>query len=125
MKNISLITLGIGILLGLITGGAVVWSMTSNFVDNAVKQAEERFEGLLQDEKDKLQEKVDDATRLKERLEATLIETEFKVDSLNTTIENRNKELIKIKRNYDKKVSSIDNMSHNELSDFFAERYGE
>lgn len=125
MKNVRLISLGIGLLIGGILGGVAVWSMTKNFVDRAVTAAEERFEGLLQDEKDKLQEKVDDATRIKERLEATLIETESKVDSLNTTIENRNKELIKIKRNYDKKVSSIDNMSHNELSDFFAERYGE
>ena len=125
MKNVRLISLGIGLLIGGILGGVAVWSMTKNFVDRAVTAAEERFEGLLQDEKDKLQEKVDDATRLKDRLEATLIETESKVDSLNTTIENRNKELIKIKRNYDKKVSSIDNMSHNELSDFFAERYGE
>jgi chromosome segregation ATPase len=125
MKNIRLISLGIGFLIGGILGGVAVWSMTKNFVDRAVMAAEERFEGLLQDEKDKLQDKVDDATKLKERLEATLAETEFKVDSLNTTIENRNKELIKIKRNYDKKVSSIDNMSHNELSDFFAKRYGE
>jgi chromosome segregation ATPase len=125
MKNVRLISLGIGLLIGGILGGVAVWSMTKNFVDRAVTAAEERFEGLLQDEKDKLQDKVDDATRLKERLEATLAETESKVDSLNTTIENRNKELIKIKRNYDKKVSSIDNMSHNELSDFFAKRYGE
>ena len=125
MKNIRLISLGIGFLIGGILGGVAVWSMTKNFVDRAVMAAEERFEGLLQDEKDKLQDKVDDATRLKERLEVTLAETESKVDSLNTTIENRNKELIKIKRNYDKKVSSIDNMSHNELSDFFAKRYGE
>lgn len=125
MKNVRLISLGIGLLIGGILGGVAVWSMTKNFVDKAVMAAEERFDSLLEEEKERLQEKVDDATRLKERLEATLIETEFKVDSLNTTIENRNKELIKIKRNYDKKVSSIDNMSHNELSDFFAKRYGE
>ena len=54
MKNISLITLGIGVILGLITGGAVVWSMTNNFVDNAVNQAEERFNSLLEEEKEKL-----------------------------------------------------------------------
>jgi len=125
MKNVRLISLGIGLLIGGILGGVAVWSMTKNFVDKAVMAAEERFDSLLEEEKERLQDKVDDATRLKERLEATLIETEFKVDSLNTTIENRNKELIKIKRNYDKKVSSIDNMSHNELSDFFAKRYGE
>ena len=125
MKNVRLISIGIGLLIGGILGGVAVWSMTKNFVDKAVMAAEERFDSLLEEEKERLQDKVDDATRLKERLEATLIETEFKVDSLNTTIENRNKELIKIKRNYDKKVSSIDNMSHNELSDFFAKRYGE
>jgi len=125
MKNVRLISLGIGLLIGGILGGVAVWSMTKNFVDRAVTAAEERFEGLLQDEKDKLQDKVDDATRLKERLEATLIETESKVDSLNTTIQNRNKQLADLKKDYDKTIDNISSMSHNQLSDFFAKRYSE
>ena len=91
MKNIRLISLGIGLLIGSILGGVAVWSMTKNFVDKAVMAAEERFDSLLEEEKEKLQGKVDDANKLKERLEVTLNETESKVDSLNTTIQNRNK----------------------------------
>mgnify|MGYP000462877505 FL=1 len=125
MKNVRLISLGIGILIGGILGGVAVWSMTKNFVDRAVMAAEERFDSLLEEEKDKLQDKVDDATKLKERLEVTLVETESKVDSLNTTIQNRNKQIDKLKKDYDKTLNGIDNMSHNELSDFFAKRYSE
>ena len=98
MKNVRLISLGVGLLIGGILGGVAVWSMTKNFVDKAVMAAEERFDSLLEEEKDKLQDKVDDATKLKERLEVTLVETESKVDSLNTTIQNRNKQIDKLKK---------------------------
>ncbi len=125
MKNVRLISLGIGLLIGGILGGVAVWSMTKNFVDRAVTAAEERFDSLLQEEKDKLQDKVDDTTKLKERLEVTIVETESKIDSLNTTIQNRNKQIDKLKKDYDKTLNGIDNMSHNELSNFFANRYGE
>jgi len=125
MKNVRLISLGIGLLIGSILGGVVVWSMTKNFVDRAVAASEERFDSLLEEEKEKLQDKVDDANKLKDRLEITLNETESKVDSLNTTIQNRNKQIDELKKDYDKTLNGIDNMSHNELSDFFAKRYGE
>jgi len=125
MKNVRLISLGIGLLIGSVLGGVAVWSMTKNFVDRAVAAAEERFDSLLEEEKEKLQGKVDDANKLKERLEVTLNETESKVDSLNTTIQNRNKQLADLKKDYDKTIDNISIMSHNELSDFFAKRYGE
>jgi len=125
MKNIRLISLGIGLLIGGILGGVAVWSMTKNFVDRAVAAAEERFDSLIEEEKEKLQDKVDDANKLKDRLEITLNETESKVDSLNTTIQNRNKQLTDLKDDYDKTLDNISNMSHNQLSDFFAKRYGQ
>lgn len=125
MKNVRLISLGIGLLIGGILGGVAVWSMTKNFVDRAVMAAEERFDSLLEEEKEKLQDKVDDANKLKERLEVTLNETESKVDSLNITIQNRNKQLADLKKDYDKTIDNISSMSHNQLSDFFAKRYGE
>lgn len=125
MKNIRLISLGIGLLIGGILGGVAVWSMTKNFVDKAVMAAEERFDSLLEEEKEKLQYKVDDVTKLKERLNDTLNETELKVDSLNTTIQNRNKQLSDLKKDYDKTIDNISSMSHNELSDFFTNRYRE
>ena len=37
MKNVRLISLGIGLLIGGILGGVAVWSMTKNFVDRAVQ----------------------------------------------------------------------------------------
>ena len=110
---------------GLAIGGLVVWGLTNHMVENAVEEAENKFENFLSEEKDKLQSKLDDSQRLKDDLEKSLAETQTKVDSLNTTILNRNNELNKIKKEYDKKLSSIDNMSHNELSDFFANRYSE
>ena len=58
MKNVRLISLGIGLLIGGILGGVAVWSMTKNFVDRAVTAAEERFDSLLEEEKDKLQVNV-------------------------------------------------------------------
>ena len=125
MKNVRLISLGIGLLIGSILGGVAVWSMTKNFVDRAVAAAEERFDSLLEEEKEKLQDKVDDANKLKDRLEVTLNETESKVDSLNTTIQNRNKQLADLKKDYDKTIDNISSMSHNQLSDFFAKRYSE
>jgi len=125
MKNVRLISLGIGLLIGGILGGVAVWSMTKNFVDRAVTAAEERFDSLLEEEKDKLQDKVEDANRLKDKLEETLLVTESKVDSLNTTIQNRNKQLADLKKDYDKTIDNISSMSHNQLSDFFAKRYGE
>ena len=93
--------------------------------NRAVAAAEERFDSLLEEEKEKLQDKVDDANKLKDRLEITLNETESKVDSLNTTIQNRNKQLADLKKDYDKTIDNISSMSHNQLSDFFAKRYGE
>lgn len=110
---------------GLAIGGLVVWGLTNHMVENAVEEAENKFENFLSEEKDKLQSKLDDSQRLKDELEKSLSETQTKVDSLNTAILNRNNELNKIKKEYDKKLSSIDNMSHNELSDFFANRYSE
>ena len=125
MKNVRLISLGIGLLIGGILGGVAVWSMTKNFVDRAVTAAEERFDSLLEEEKDKLQDKVENANRLKDKLEETLLVTESKVDSLNTTIQNRNKQLADLKKDYDKTIDNISSMSHNQLSDFFAKRYSE
>jgi septal ring factor EnvC (AmiA/AmiB activator) len=110
---------------GLAIGGLVVWGLTNHMVENAVEEAENKFENFLSEEKEKLQSKLDDSQRLKDELEKSLSETQTKVDSLNTAILNRNNELNKIKKEYDKKLSSIDNMSHNELSDFFANRYSE
>jgi len=113
-----------GLVLGLIIGGFTVWSVTNDFVEKAVVKAEKQFDKLLEEEKKKYDGKIEDITTLKNGLEETLTETRLVVDSLNFTIHSRNKQLDRLKRKYYEQISYIDDMSHNELSDFFANRYG-
>lgn len=123
MKN-SVISMGLGIIVGLVVGIGLTWYMTSDLVTQATAEAEIRFNELLEAEKAKYSREIGTLTELKENLEYTLISTETVVDSLNTTISIRNNELDKIKEEYVKQMSDIDGMSHNELTDFFARRYG-
>jgi peptidoglycan hydrolase CwlO-like protein len=123
MNNITGLVI-VGLVLGLLVGGGITWYLVQDFANNAVVEAELYFNDLLETEKGKFNEELASFENTKEDLESTLIATQGKVDSLNTTIENRGKELKKIKRKYNEKISSIDGMSHNELTEFFAKRYG-
>lgn len=120
----NVLTISIGLLIGLVIGSSITWYLTSDFVNKAVVETELKFNELLETEKSKYQNELGVLTELKENLEFTLISTEIAVDSLNTAISTRNKELDKIRKKYVKQMSDIDGMSHNELTDFFAERYG-
>lgn len=122
MKN-SVVFVGLGIIMGLVAGAGLTWYMTSDLVTQAAAEAEIRFNELLESEKAKFSEEIGTLTELKENLEYTLISTETIVDSLNTTISTRNKEINQIKRKYAEQISSIDGMSHNELTNFFSNRY--
>ncbi|MDB4343213.1 hypothetical protein OAA26_00650 [bacterium] len=123
MKN-NVISIGLGIVIGLVAGIGLTWYMTKDLTTQAVIDAEVRFNELLKTEKSKYQGKLDRITFVKDNLEHTLTSTEVVIDSLNTTIDNRNKELNRIKRKYAQQLSNIDGMSHNELTNFFTERYG-
>ncbi len=123
MNNITGLVI-VGLALGLLIGGGITWYLVQDFANNAVVEAELHFNNLLETEKSKFNEELTSLENTKEGLESTLTTTQGKVDSLNTTIENRGKELKKIKRKYNEKISSIDGMSHNELTEFFAKRYG-
>jgi peptidoglycan hydrolase CwlO-like protein len=123
MNNITGLVI-VGLALGLLIGGGITWYLVQDFANNAVVEAELRFNDLLETEKSKFNEELTSLGNTKEDLESTLTATQGKVDSLNTTIENRGKELKRIKRKYNEKISSIDGMSHNELTEFFAKRYG-
>jgi peptidoglycan hydrolase CwlO-like protein len=123
MNNITGLVI-VGLVLGLLVGGGITWYLVQDFANNAVVEAELHFNDLLETEKGKFNEELVSLENTKEGLESTLATTQGKVDSLNTTIENRGKELKKIKRKYNEKISSIDGMSHNELTEFFAKRYG-
>lgn len=123
MKN-NVLLAGLGIVAGLIIGAGLTWYTTSDLVTQAAIEAEIKFNELLEAEKSKYQGKLDKITFVKNNLEHTLISTEVVIDSLNTTIDNRSKELNRIKRKYAQQLSNIDGMSHNELTNFFTERYG-
>ena len=123
MKN-SVVFAGLGIVAGLIIGSGLTWYTTNNLVTQAVIEAEIKFNELLEVEKSKFSKEISTLTELKKNLEFTLISTETIVDSLNTTISTRSKQLNQIKKEYDKQLSNIDGMSHNELTNFFTERYG-
>ena len=123
MNNITGLVI-VGLVLGLLVGGGITWYLVQDFANNAVVEAELHFNDLLETEKGKFNEELASLENTKEGLELTLTTTQGKVDSLNTTIKNRGKELKKIKRKYNEKISSIDGMSHNELTEFFANRYG-
>ena len=120
----NILTISIGIIIGLSIGSGITWYLTSDFVNNAVVEAELKFNELLEVEKLKYQNKITQVTKIQENLEYNLASAELVIDSLNTTISTRSNELNKIKRKYAEQISSIDGMSHNELTDFFAKRYG-
>jgi len=123
MKN-NVISIGLGIIMGLVAGVGLTWYITKDLTTQAVIDAEIKFNELLEIEKSKYQGKLDRITFVKDNLEYTLTSTEMVIDSLNTTINNRSKELNRIKRKYAQQLSNIDGMSHNELTNFFTERYG-
>ena len=123
MKN-NVISIGLGIVMGLVAGVGLTWYITKDLTTQAVIDAEIKFNELLEREKSKYQGKLDRITFVKDNLEYTLTSTEIIIDSLNTTINNRSKELNRIKRKYAQQLSNIDGMSHNELTNFLTERYG-
>lgn len=122
--NGKVLTISIGLLIGLVIGSSITWYLTSDFVNKAVVEAELKFNELLETEKSKYQNELGQVTRIQENLKYNLASAELAIDSLNTTISTRSKELDKIRKKYVKQMSDIDGMSHNELTDFFAERYG-
>jgi len=124
MKLTNLTSIILGLLVGLVIGGLVTWSFTKDFVNQAVVNAELRFNELLEEEKSKVEKQVKDIKDLEINLEKVFLYYNNNLYSLNTTIENRNKQLNRIRKKYYEELSNIDGMSHNELADFFSDRYG-
>ena len=122
MKN-NVISIGLGIIIGLVIGIGLTWYITNDFTTQAVIDAELRFNQLLEEEKAKDKEELGKVTQIQENLEYNLATAEIAIDRLNTTMNTRSKQLNQIKRKYAKKLSDIDSMSHNELTDFFTKRY--
>jgi len=114
---------GLIFLLGITIGGGALWYIMDDIVDKAKLEAEQKFNDLLNQEKSKFTVKINDLQNSKEQLELLVSVTQNNIDSLNTAISKRNKELDKIKKDYNDKMSEIDGMSHNELTTFFSNRY--
>ena len=114
---------GLIFFMGILIGGGVVWYIVNDFVNKAKLEAEQKFNDLLNQEKSKYTNEITDLQDSKEQLELLVNSTQNKVDSLNTTISRRNKELDRLKKDYNDKISKIDGMSHNELTTFFSNRY--
>jgi len=123
MKN-NVVSMGLGIIIGLVVGVGLTWYMTNDLTTQAVIEAELKFNELLEAEKSKYQSELSQVTRIQQNLEYNLTSAELAIDSLNTTISTRSNELNKIRKQYAKQMSDIDGMSHNELTDFFTKRYG-
>jgi uncharacterized lipoprotein YehR (DUF1307 family) len=122
MKN-NIIPIGLGLIMGLVIGIGLTWHMTGDFITQSSIEAELKFNELLETEKSKYKTELDKISTIQKNLEGDLNFAEIAIDSLNTTINTRSKELNKIKREYAKQISSINGMSHNELTDFFSKRY--
>ena len=118
------ITYGLIFLLGIIIGGSITWYIVDDFIDRAKLEAEQKFNDLLFQEKSKYLTEFSNLKSSKEKLKNLTNLTQSKIDSLTTTINNRTRELDKLKKDYNDKVSKIDDMSHNELTTFFSNRYG-
>lgn len=121
--KVQLTIYGLIFLLGIIIGGGVLWYIMDDIVDKAKLEAEQKFDNLLNQEKSKFTVEINNLQNSKEQLELLVNVTQNSIDSLNTAIFKRNKELDKIKKDYNDKMSEIDGMSHNELTTFFSNRY--
>ena len=53
--NGKVLTISIGLLIGLVIGSSITWYLTSDFVNKAVVEAELKFNELLETEKSKHQ----------------------------------------------------------------------
>ena len=115
---------GLIFLLGILIGGGVVWYIVNDFVNKAKIEAEQKFNDLLDQEKSKYSTKLLNLESSKEELELLVNSTQNEIDSLNFAISTRTKELNRLKKDYNDKVSKINGISHNELTTFFSNRYG-
>ena len=117
MNNVGQILSFIGILvLGVALGYFFAFK-------HAKQQAEENFLKILEQNTLEYENKLLLLQDTKDSLQLQIFQVNLVVDSLNTSIVKRNNELNKLRNDYSKTVESIDNMSNNELVNFFSNRY--
>ena len=98
---------GLIFLLGILIGGGVVWYIVNDFVNKAKIEAEQKFNDLLDQEKSKYSTKLLNLESSKEELELLVNLTQNEIDSLNFAISTRTKELNRLKKDYNDKVSKL------------------
>lgn len=90
----------------------------------AEKQAEEKFLKMLEQNTLEYESKLSLLQDARDSLQTQIAQVNIVVDSLNTSIAQRNNELDNLRDDFNETVESIGDMSHNELVDFFSNRYG-
>ena len=93
------------------------------FVQNKWDEAKLEYQQDLQNTKDMYDQQLEDLYNYNDSIECKIKAVTYIIDSLNTSIANRTKALDSLKQEYEEQIDHIDNMSHNELVEFFANRY--
>ena len=117
MNNVGQILSFIGIL---VLGVALGYFFT---LKHAEQQAEEKFLKMLEKNTLEYKNKLLLLQDTRDSLQFQITQVNLVVDSLNTSITERNNELNELRDDYSETVGSISDMSNNELVDFFSNRY--
>jgi len=78
---------------------------------------------IIEENNKQYQDKLDSLVLFKDSLEKEINLSNYKTDSLNLVIYNRNKELNKLRKKYDETINVINSMSNDELAKFLTDRY--
>ena len=103
------------VLLGFGIGVYITW--------NKWQQSNQEYQIRIDKNRDMYNQQLENLQSYKDSIESKIIQYETKVDSLNTSISDRNKAIDNLKQEYDEKIDSITSMSHHELIKFFSNRY--
>lgn len=101
--------------LGFGIGGYLTWAKWN--------KAEIQYQQNLQNTKNMYEQQLEDLHNYNDSVEYKIKAITHIIDSLNTSITNRNEALDSLKQKYDEQIDHINNMSHNELVEFFSNRY--
>lgn len=102
-------------ILGLGIGGYWMWTKWN--------KSKIEYQQKIQDNQAEYEQQLKDLTLYKDSLENQINTISTTIDSLNTSITSRTEALDSIKQEYDEQIDDINNMSHNELVNFFSNRY--
>jgi uncharacterized protein HemX len=114
----TLILIGalIGIfILGFGIGGYWMWGKWN--------EADTQYQYELQNNQNMYEQQLKDLKYYNDSLNLKVKAINITIDSLNKSITSRNRAIDSLKRKYNEQINNINNMSHNELTNFFSNRY--